>query len=111
MNLTRMSEINYFEQIISIFEKYKDVIGMADQDAINIHIAQYPDRYYDIPCNWNYLRGHCSHPEYCDQLTDREGIKLLHGTGGTFLNWTFPPIGPHISLLRTSISTIPSPIY
>lgn len=36
MNLTRMREFNFVEKVRIIYEQYKDVIQLADQDILSI---------------------------------------------------------------------------
>ena len=84
MNLTRMRQVKFFDDVDPIFQQYQDILALFDQDIINIYLSRHPDRYLELPCNWNYLTYHCSSSEQLCKIADREGINLLHGTPFAF---------------------------
>ncbi|KRF98821.1 uncharacterized protein Dwil_GK27957 [Drosophila willistoni] len=88
MNLTRMREFNWENQILPIYKEYKSRIPWGDQDIINILFHYHPDKLYVMPCEYNYRTGHCMYTRVCN--TSHLGIKLMHGNRHIFHNDNFP---------------------
>jgi UDP-xylose:glucoside alpha-1,3-xylosyltransferase len=81
MNLTRMRQVKFEDEIVPIFEKFKDRLAWGDQDLINIYFNQYPERLHLIECAFNYRPDHCMYRQ-CPQHDD--GIKVVHGNRESF---------------------------
>ena len=84
MNLTRMRKLNWEDDIINIFNLYKeDYIPWGDQDLLNIYFHSHRNFLYILPCTWNYRPDHCMHGNVCKQAR-YDGISLLHGSREVF---------------------------
>ncbi|XP_058454950.1 glucoside xylosyltransferase 2-like [Malaya genurostris] len=81
MNLTRMRDFKFEEQIMLIYKKYQSKIVFGDQDILNILFHDNPDRLYVFPCEWNYRPDHCMFKDVCEAP---DGIKIIHGNRGYF---------------------------
>ncbi|ESO06113.1 hypothetical protein HELRODRAFT_155673 [Helobdella robusta] len=89
MNLTRMRDTKWVDEIISFHRKYKYDITWGDQDLINIYFHFHPDKLHEISCNWNYRPDHCMYMSTCKEA-EVEGIFVVHGNRGVFHNENMP---------------------
>ena len=46
MNLTRMRNINFFEKMLPLYEKYKKEFHWGDQDILNVYFDEYPSNFH-----------------------------------------------------------------
>lgn len=76
MNLTRLREFEWEEQIIPIYKEYKMKITWGDQDLINILFYYHPDKLFVLPCEYNFRPDHCMYMSICPAPS---GIKVIHG--------------------------------
>ena len=84
MNLTRMRQVKFFDELEPIVKQYEESIRWIVNDYLSIYLSRYPDRYMNVSCRWNYLNDHCRDGQFC---LDAEtlGVALLHGSRDTFL--------------------------
>ena len=56
MHLERMKKIfsGWVETTMAIHDKHKSSINLTHQDILNIFFAFYPDKLFELPCEWNY---------------------------------------------------------
>ncbi|XP_014261256.1 glucoside xylosyltransferase 1 isoform X2 [Cimex lectularius] len=83
MNLTRMRAFNWNQYLLPILKQYKYMITWGDQDIINIIFHFHPERLYIYDCTYNYRSDHCMYMSVC-KSAEREGVRVLHGSRGTF---------------------------
>jgi UDP-xylose:glucoside alpha-1,3-xylosyltransferase len=43
---------------------FQSRIKLADQDILNILFHYYPEKLYELPCEWNYRVWLCSEVQY-----------------------------------------------
>ena len=84
MNLTRMRQVKFFDQLEPIVKQYNDSIKWFVNDFLTIYLGLNPDRYLNVSCRWNYVTDHCSTGQLC-RSADKLGVALLHGSRQTFL--------------------------
>ena len=62
MHLDRMRDMmdGWTRAIMAMQDKYKSRIKLADQDILNILFSFYPEKLYELPCEWNYRVWLCS---------------------------------------------------
>ena len=39
---------------MAVLDKYRPKIKLADQDILNILFSFYPEKLFELPCQWNY---------------------------------------------------------
>jgi UDP-xylose:glucoside alpha-1,3-xylosyltransferase len=83
MNLTRMREINYQEKLLKIYWEYNTTLKWQDQDMMNIFFHENPDKFFEIPCEFNFRTDFCEKDSICEA---KDGIKLIHGNRFSFFN-------------------------
>lgn len=81
MNLERMRELKWEQQMLPIYQKYNFKLVFGDQDIINIYFAYHPDQLYILPCEFNYRPDLCMYMSFCSAFN---GIQLIHGNRGYF---------------------------
>lgn len=81
MNLTRMRNVKFEDQIQPIYQKYKNKLAWGDQDILNIYFEQHPHQMHLMKCEFNYRPDHCMYTSQCDIGS---GVKVLHGNRGYF---------------------------
>ena len=56
LHLDRMRDMmdGWTRAIMAMQDKYKSRIKLADQDILNILFSFYPEKLYELPCEWNY---------------------------------------------------------
>ena len=66
MHLDRMRDIpdGWIGATMAMHDKYKNRIKLADQDILNILFSFYPEKLYELPCEWNYRVWLCSQVRY-----------------------------------------------
>lgn len=89
MNLTRMRKFQWQSYLEPIFHEYKLKIVWGDQDIINIIFHYHPDKLLIFGCEWNYRPDHCMYSRIC-HTADVQGISVLHGNRGVFVNGKQP---------------------
>lgn len=82
MNLTRMRQFNWEQNILPIHTEYRLRITWGDQDIINILFYYHPEKLFVFPCLYNYRPDHCMYMTVCNST--KEGIKIMHGNRGYF---------------------------
>ena len=67
MHLDRMRDIQdgWTGATMAMHDKYKSRIKLADQDILNILFSFYPEKLYELPCEWNYRVWLCSQVRIC----------------------------------------------
>ena len=67
MHLDRMRDMmdGWTRAIMAMQDKYKSRIKLADQDILNILFSFYPEKLYELPCEWNYRVWLCSQARIC----------------------------------------------
>ena len=67
MHLDRMRDMmdGWTRAIMAMQDKYKSRIKLADQDILNILFSFYPEKLYELPCEWNYRVWLCSQVRIC----------------------------------------------
>ncbi len=91
MNLTRMRQVGYLDEIKTIADKWGDKITFFDQDLINLYFYDHPERYLLLPCRFNYLTFHCLAGNKMCESAEKESIIVLHGLNKVFReNSTLP---------------------
>lgn len=83
MNLKKMRETKWEQQLLPIFEEYNLSLVFGDQDIINIYFHFHSDQLHVLPCELNYRPDHCMY-EALSMCPARDGIKLIHGNRGYF---------------------------
>ena len=58
MNLTKMREFHFEERVFEYYEEFKTRIEIGDQDILNILFHFYPEKMFELPCNFNYRTSH-----------------------------------------------------
>lgn len=102
MNLTRMRQVNYQDQLLSIYWKYNTTLKWHDQDMMNIYFHSHPDQFFEIPCEFNYRTDFCENNSTC---IAKSGIKVIHGNRFSFFkaDLIFGQIYNSISLVSNVI--------
>ena len=56
MFLERMKKISngWVETTMAIHDKHKSSINWTHQDILNIFFTFYPEKLFELPCEWNY---------------------------------------------------------
>jgi len=87
MNLDRMRQIpdGWTNANMAMFDKYKSRIKLADQDILNILFHFYPDKLFELPCEWNYRVWLCSSGENKCPGAEENGVAVLHGNALAFV--------------------------
>jgi len=87
MDLTRIQNIpdGWTKANMAIADKYKPRIKLADQDILNILFSFYPDKLYELPCEWNYRAFICSGGENKCPSAEHNGVAILHGNALAFV--------------------------
>lgn len=83
MNLTKMREFNWVDQLEPIFSQFKLKLTWGDQDIINIIFHYHPEKLYVYPCRYNYRTDHCMYKNDCDDAV-KYGVSVVHGSRGAF---------------------------
>jgi len=85
MHLDRMRAIPgwWLGATIAIHDEYKERLKLADQDILNILFSSYPEKLYDLPCEWNYY--HCRHGFNDCHGAQQNGVSILHGNALSFV--------------------------
>lgn len=83
MNLTRMREINFQENLLNIYWEYNDTLKWHDQDMFNIYFHFHPEHFFEMPCEYNYRTDFCYKNSTCEA---KDGIKVIHGNRFSFFN-------------------------
>jgi len=88
MDLTRMrlKEVQFIEANLAMYDRYKQIIKLADQDILNSYFHFNPDLLYVIPCDWNYRSSHCSQGKHKCKSAERTGVSMLHGNAQAFVD-------------------------
>lgn len=88
MNLTRIRQFDWQNQIVATYNVYKSKLKLHDQDIVNIIFHENPDKMYLLPCHANFMYPRC--PEVMEKCRSavEEGIMAVHGIAGSFT--TFP---------------------
>ena len=106
-NLSRWREFfpdkqDYYRTINKWYEQYGQYFFFPTQNLFDVWLAEHPEHYYELPCEWNMRRtftiralGFRTKPTRrppeakwylsCQQLVD-SGAKALHGAGGHFID-------------------------
>ncbi|CAG7820729.1 unnamed protein product [Allacma fusca] len=89
MNLTRMRQMDFSNEMRLIFEGYKKLLKFHDQDLLNIYFHFHPQWLYVLPCEFNYGLHFCHcFPDKVGSCSCRNaessGIAVLHGSSGQF---------------------------
>ncbi len=58
MNLTRMRTFGFEQFVFPIFQKYKALMHMGDQDTFNIFFHDHAEKLYEYPCQYNFRPDH-----------------------------------------------------
>lgn len=85
MNLTRMRQFDWIAKLEPTLIKYRSKIVWGDQDIINIIFHSNEEKLFLFGCNWNYRPDHCIYSSVC-KPAETDGIKIIHGNRGVFLN-------------------------
>jgi len=87
MHLDRMREIpdGWMGATMAMHDKYKSRIKLADQDILNILFSFYPEKLYELPCEWNYRVWQCSQGENKCSGAEQNGVSILHGNALAFV--------------------------
>ncbi|XP_028400441.1 glucoside xylosyltransferase 1-like isoform X2 [Dendronephthya gigantea] len=85
MDLRKLRDLKFTQNIIEIYREHKYNIVWGDQDLLNIYFNKHPDRVYLYPCEWNYRPDHCMYQNNCQSVL-RNGVYVLHGNRGVFHN-------------------------
>jgi len=87
MDLDRMREMEggWTQTNLDMFDKYKTMIKLADQDILNILFHFLPERVYELGCQWNYRAFQCSTGENTCKATLKEGVSIIHGNALAFV--------------------------
>ncbi len=83
MNLTRMREVKFFDDLEPIVIKYGNDIKWFVNDVMGIYLYNNPDKYLELPCSWNYLTDHCRIGQLCENA-ELNGVAVLHGSRSSF---------------------------
>lgn len=83
MNLTKMREFKWVDQLQPILSKFKLKLTWGDQDIINIIFHYYPEKLYIYPCRYNYRTDHCMYKSDCKDA-ETHGVSVIHGSRGAF---------------------------
>lgn len=83
MNLTRMRNLKWENELISIYNDYNSKIAYGDQDILNIYFHRHMKSLFFLSCDWNYRPLHCIHGNLCSKAK-RNGVSLMHGNHGVF---------------------------
>jgi len=83
MNLTRMRQRNFHEEMQSIVKTWHDLLPWFDQDVFNVYFNQHPTRVFELPCRFNYLTNHCTNGRFCASA-EKDGVAILHGSRQVF---------------------------
>merc|ERR1740128_1486607 len=70
---------------LDMFDKYKTMIKLADQDILNILFHFLPERVYELGGQWNYRAFQCSTGENTCKATLKEGVSIIHGNALAFV--------------------------
>jgi len=70
---------------MAMHDKYKTRIKLADQDILNILFSFYPEKLFELPCEWNYRVWLCSEEENKCPGAEENGVSILHGNALAFV--------------------------
>jgi len=88
MDFQRMNSIpdGWTGACLAIADKYRTRIKLADQDILNILFSFYPEKLYELPCEWNYRVWLCSQQggNKCP-TAEENGVAVLHGNALAFV--------------------------
>jgi UDP-xylose:glucoside alpha-1,3-xylosyltransferase len=99
MNLTRMREVNFFDDLEPIVIEYGNDIKWFVNDVMGIYLYNNPDKYLELPCSWNYLTDHCRKDQLCESA-ELNGVAVLHGSRSSFFLKTEPSFKAVYSVFR-----------
>jgi len=87
MDLKRMRKIpdGWVGANMAMHDKFKNKIKLADQDILNILFHYYPEKLFELPCEWNYRVWQCSQGENKCITAEENGVSLLHGNALAFV--------------------------
>ncbi|XP_064109880.1 glucoside xylosyltransferase 2-like isoform X1 [Macrobrachium nipponense] len=89
LNLTRLSTFpdgGWIPANMKVFEQYKKIIKLADQDILNILFHKHPDLLFELGCQWNYRLWQCSQGTNMCPHAAKEGASALHGNAMAFVS-------------------------
>lgn len=86
MNLTRMRQVSWEDDLVEIYRRNKRKLVYGDQDLLNIYFHDHPGRLYIFPCSWNYRPDFCMMEGLGNLCPEAEtsGVSLLHGNRQVF---------------------------
>ncbi len=99
MNLTRMREVNFFDNLEPIVIEYENEIKWFVNDVMGIYLYNNRDKYLELPCSWNYLTDHCKKGQLCENA-ELNGVAVLHGSRSSFFLETEPSFKTVYSVFR-----------
>jgi len=87
MDLQRMRSLpdGWTGATMAMHDKYKTRIKLADQDILNILFSFYPEKLFELPCEWNYRVWLCSEEENKCPGAEENGVSILHGNALAFV--------------------------
>jgi len=87
MDLQRMRSLpdGWTGATMAMHDKYKTRIKLADQDILNILFSFYPEKLFELPCEWNYRVWLCSQEENKCPGAEENGVSILHGNALAFV--------------------------
>jgi UDP-xylose:glucoside alpha-1,3-xylosyltransferase len=90
LNLERMREIDFPNEVRLIHDAIKGRARFADQDMLNFYFHFHPQLIYVLPCELNYGHQHCDCPhgspgQCACRGAESEGISVLHGCNRKFV--------------------------
>ncbi|XP_042888717.1 glucoside xylosyltransferase 1-like [Penaeus japonicus] len=89
MNLTRMKsfpEGGWTPAVMKVFDVFRKKIKLADQDMLNILFHKYPEKLYELGCEWNYRLWLCSQGRNLCPQAAAKGVSILHGNALAFVS-------------------------
>lgn len=89
MNLTRMKDFpggGWIPANMKVFDNYKKIIKLADQDILNILFNKHPDLLYELGCQWNYRLWQCTQGRNLCPQAATDGASIIHGNAMAFVN-------------------------
>ena len=86
MDLARMREQHWVDDIAAIYEEWKEALVWGDQDIVNIYYHDFPARLNtNLTCDWNFRPDNCQYGIDC-RPAQAEGVSLMHGNRRVFHN-------------------------
>lgn len=100
MNLTRMREINFERNVMTVMKEYHNFgFKWGDQCLLNTYFKYYPQQVYELPSEYNYRT------DFCNLRLNITSLKLLHGSRHVFEKPKSPFYALFKFLLNVSIRT------